>query len=78
VSGTVYDGWAEWRLRIETKINWRGSRVWRWRLDRKFVTWDFGIQRGFWTTSEQKARDRGARRLAAKYPHRYEEAGGAK
>lgn len=69
----VYDGWATWRVKIETKLR-RGRQVYRYVVERKFVRWDVW-RRGWWTRDIDKAMQRGKAVLDSKRRDRYEEVG---
>lgn len=57
----VYDGWAYYRCRIETREK-RGKTQWRYVIERRFVaTKDH--ERGRWSTDEAKVREQGEKRL---------------
>lgn len=73
--GEVYDDrGARYRCRIECKLNWRGKTVYRWVLERKWVSWR-DEARGWWTRSEAKANAHGRNMLLARRHDRFEEVG---
>lgn len=73
--GEVWDDrGARYRCRIECKFNWRGKTVYRWVLERKWVSWR-DDRNGWWTSSEAKANERGRAALLAHKHNRYQEVG---
>jgi hypothetical protein len=67
----VYDGWAHFSCRIETRINRRGRRQWRWVCDRRFVITK-AHRSGQWGTNEENVRRDGMKHLVSHSRKRYE------
>jgi len=72
--GEVWDGdGARWRCSIQKRVR-RGHIQYRWLLERKWVSWRHW-RTGWWTQSEDRARNRGRRVLLSHSAERYEEVG---